>query len=135
MNKSPHLKMYGSNGQDHARSSTWIQLVSTSMANGMNSYKRKTSVYDYLIRASPQQLRPASLREFKSTQRGSDGNVEVPKISSQCRIFVDLGDNAPEVEMSQQEEQPLPTPAVPMSTTDNGEMFPPDLLSNGTRSG
>ena len=52
-----------------------------------------------LIRASPEQLRPASLREYMSLPRGSDGGVidDVPRDGNGPRDFVALDDVPPEV--------------------------------------
>ena len=88
----------------------------------------------YLIRASPQQVRPASLREFRTIQRGPEGTIEVPQINSQCRNFVDLSAGSPAQDQTEQTEPQVAVPEVPMSTTNSqpdGEMFPPDLVSNG----
>ena len=50
-----------------------------------------------IIRASPEQIRPASLREYSQLPKGSDGNVldEQPK----GKGYVDLGSNQPDTEV------------------------------------
>ena len=67
----------------------------------------------YLIRASPQQIRPASMREFHAITRDSGGRIAEPVINPRCRNFVA---DAPNV-------------VVPESTADSqpdGEQFPPE---------
>ena len=44
----------------------------------------------YLIRASPEHLRPASMREYQALPRNSEGMVENEKISTRTRNFVTL---------------------------------------------
>ena len=88
----------------------------------------------YLIRASPQQVRPASLQEFRTLQRGPEGKIDAPQVNSQCRNFVDLSAESPAEDHPEQNEPQADVPEVPMSTTNSqpdGEMFPPDLASNG----
>ena len=85
----------------------------------------------YLIRASPQQIRPASMREFKGLQRGQEGKVV--SVAPQCRNFVDLQNNAHEGDLPNLAEPTVVESTVPMSTTESqpdGERFPADLISN-----
>ena len=44
----------------------------------------------YLIRASPEQVRPVSLREYAQLKRNADGTVQSEAISSSARNFRDL---------------------------------------------
>eukprot|EP00435_Cladocopium_sp_Y103_P063936 s917_g25.t1 len=85
----------------------------------------------YLIRASPQQLRPASMREFKTLDRDKDGRVRDIGISPQCKNFVDLGDDNPENNETPVESSPVAAvPSAPISiatSQPDGEIFPPDL--------
>ena len=50
----------------------------------------------YLVRASPQHLRPASLREYRSLPRDSEGRVRDEQISTRSRNFISLDDVPPD---------------------------------------
>ena len=87
-----------------------------------------------LIRASPEQLRPASLREYQRLPKGGDGIVldEQPH----GRGFVSLGDDLPNPEIAESEGyspslgEDLP-PSNEGSQPEN-EMFPPESIPSET---
>lgn len=92
-----------------------------------------------LIRASPEQLRPASLREYQHLPKGVDGSVvdEIP----QGRGFISLGDDPesfPSVVAVNPEESEGYSPSVGVSMSNGqensqpeNEMFPPESLTSG----
>ena len=86
----------------------------------------------YLIRASPQHLRSASMREFQKLLRDSLGNVKNEEISSKTRNFVALDEDPP----SDFEYSPSIAPSLPMeidSEQPEYEASPPesyDAVSN-----
>ena len=90
----------------------------------------------YLIRASPQQIRPVSLREFKGLPRNGDGTVKSVGINLSCKNFVDVcGDNPNEEtgdsvpNPSTIDPPPMPSSVISESQPD-GEEFPPDVASS-----
>ena len=62
----------------------------------------------YLIRASPQHLRPASLREYRALPRGDDGQVRDEEIGPRTRNFHALSDVPP---MDEEEYEPSIAPS------------------------
>ena len=91
----------------------------------------------YLIRASPQQIRPASMREFRAISRSLGGNVHEIRVDPKCKNFVDLGSDEPPVESIEPDvsESTDAVPNAPVSVASSqpdGEVFPPEGFSNGS---
>ena len=82
----------------------------------------------YLVRASPQQLRPASLREHLELRRDSSGRIMDEQIKTACKNYVQL-EGIPEEEITHRDDL-LTHPAreCPGSAADGsqpeGEIFP-----------
>ena len=91
----------------------------------------------YLIRASPQQIRPASMREFRAISRSLGGNVHGIRVDPKCKNFVDLGNHEPPVDEIEHDasESIDAVPNAPVSVASSqpdGEVFPPEGFSNGS---
>ena len=81
-----------------------------------------------LIRASPQQIRPASMREFRAISRSLGGNVREIRVDPKCKNFVDLGSDEPPVENTEPDvsESTDAVPNAPVSVASSqpdGEVF------------
>ena len=82
----------------------------------------------YLIRASPQHLRPASMREYMTLPRNASGEVKDEEISSRARNFVDL-EEMPTEEDQEYEPSIAPTPPMEIdSEQPEDEASPPESL-------
>ena len=80
----------------------------------------------YLIRASPQHLRPASLREYGNLPKGEDGRVRDEQIDPRVRNFHALTDVPPGNDDSEYEPSIAPSMAGPPSYDQpEGEISPP----------
>ena len=99
-----------------------------------------------IIRASPEQLRPASLREYSKLPRDPQGFVLDEK--PQGRGFIDLGN--PEANPAEMEDEEMPrannapdhpvsefsyTPTTPLESQPEGEQFPMDSTEKGSDDG
>ena len=85
----------------------------------------------YLIRASPQHLRPASMREYMALPRDSSGVVRNEEISSKARNFVSL-DDLPTVEDHEYEPSLAPSSQMAIdSEQPENEVSPPESFMDG----
>ena len=85
----------------------------------------------YLIRASPQHLRPASMREYMALPRDSSGVVRNEEISSKARNFV-LLDDLPTVEDHEYEPSLAPSSQMAIdSEQPENEASPPESFMDG----
>ena len=78
----------------------------------------------YLIRASPQHLRPASMREYQALPRDSHGNVRDEEISSRTRNFVSLDEDPPDEDLYSPSVIQTPSMDVDSEQPEN-EISPP----------
>lgn len=91
----------------------------------------------YLIRASPQHLRPASMREYHALPRDDQGNVRDEQVSTRTRNYVDLDELPPAVGSMDDDDgyEPslAPTPTMEIdSEQPEDEASPPESNLGGT---
>ena len=86
----------------------------------------------YLIRASPEHLRPASMREFSSLPRDSHGSIQHEVISSKGKNFISL-DDLPSPDDFVYEPSIAPTPSIEIdSNQPEDEISPPESNAGNT---
>ena len=86
----------------------------------------------YLIRASPQHLRPASLREYHALPKDSSGRVLDETVSPQARNFHALTDVPPIDEASMYEPSIAPTEDLRTNDQPEQEISPPISVEGET---
>ena len=91
----------------------------------------------YLIRASPQHLRPASMREYHALPKDDQGNVRDEQVSTRTRNYIDLDELPPVVGSTDDDDgyEPslAPTPTMEIdSEQPEDEASPPESNLGGT---
>ena len=91
----------------------------------------------YLIRASPQHLRPASMREYHALPKDDQGNVRDEQVSTRTRNYIDLDELPPAVGSVDDDDgyEPslAPTPTMEIdSEQPEDEASPPESNLGGT---